>query len=299
VKPQDLAELVLLAAIWGASFLFMRIGAGEFGAVGLTGLRVTLAATLLLPLLRWRGQWPALRQHWRPIAVVGIVNSALPFVAFSFAALHINAGLSSIFNATAPLWGGLIAWAWLNDRPSGARALGLAIGFAGVLLLGWDKAGLKTGDIGAATWAVLACLGATLGYGFAANYTKRKLAGVSPLAVAAGSQTAAALVLGLPTLLWWPAVLPSANAWWSLLALGFVCTGLAYLLYFRLIAHTGPTKAITVTYLIPLFGLLWGGLFLGERVSPAMWLGGGVILLGTMLSTGALNLSVWQRRRSS
>jgi drug/metabolite transporter (DMT)-like permease len=124
MKPFDVAELTLLAALWGASFLFMRMGAGEFGPVALAALRVGGAALLLLPLLAWRGQFGALHAHWRSIFVVGVANSALPFLAFSYAALSITAGLSAIFNATTPLFGGLIAWLWLKDRPGPARALG-------------------------------------------------------------------------------------------------------------------------------------------------------------------------------
>ncbi len=289
MKPQDLGELVLLAALWGGSFLFMRIGAPEFGAVALVAVRVALAAAALLPLLALQGQWGALREHWKPITVVGLLNSALPFVLFTYAALSITAGLSSVFNATAPLWGALIAWGWLGDKPGASRSLGLAIGFAGVSWLAWDKASFKAGADHTGL-AVIACLAATLCYGIGANYTKRKLQGVPPLAVAGGSQLAAALALAVPALLWWPSTPPSTSAWWGVLALGVVCTGLAYLLYFRLIAHVGPAKAISVTFLIPLFGVLWGALFLGERVTPVMVGAGLVILAGTALATGLVKL---------
>ena len=184
----------------------MRLGAGEFGAVALSGVRVAFASLALVPLVALRGEWPALRRHWRPLLAVGIVNSALPFVAYSHAALSITAGLSSIFNATSPLWGALIAWLWLHDRPGRHRAIGLAIGFAGVIWLAWDKAGLRAdAPAGSAAWAIAACLGATLCYGLGVNVAKRYLAGVPPMAVAGGSQAAAALVL-LPLSAWqWPA----------------------------------------------------------------------------------------------
>ncbi len=220
MKSQDLVELLALAALWGASFLFMRLGAADFGPVALAALRVGLAALVLLPLLWQRGQMAALRGHWRPIAVVGVINSALPFVLFGMAALAINAGLSSIFNATAPLWGALIAWAWLGERLSRVRVFGLALGFAGVLWLAWDKASFKPGEHGvSAGLAIAACLAATLFYGFGANYTKRRLGGVPPLAVATGSQLAAALVLALPAWWLWPAAPPSAIAWGSVIGL--------------------------------------------------------------------------------
>ena len=298
MKPQDMAELLALAALWGASFLFMRLGAADFGAVALAALRVGLATLVLLPLLWQRGQVAALRSHWRDIAVVGLVNSALPFVLFGVAALALNAGLSSIFNASAPLWAALIAWAWLGERLTRGRVFGLVLGFAGVLWLAWDKASVKPGEHGvSAALAIAACLAATLCYGFCANYTRRRLGGVAPLAVATGSQLAAALALALPAWWLWPAAMPSSIAWASVIGLALPCTALAYLLYFRLIAHVGAAQAITVTFLIPVFGLLWGALFLGESLTSAMLVGCTVILLGTSLTTGVLRGSSFVRRR--
>lgn len=289
MRPRDGAELVALAALWGGSFLFMRVAAGEFGPAALVALRVAGAALALLPLVAWRGQSAQLRRHWRPILVVGVLNSAVPFLAFAYAALSITAGLSAIFNATAPLFGALVAWLWLGERLALRRWLGIAVGFAGVALLAWSHAaGPAAFKPGGSGWAVAACIAATLAYGVAANYTKRRLTGVSPLAVAAGSQAGAALVLALPALWFWPAQRPSPEAWGAVAALALACTALAYLLYFRLIANVGPGNAIAVTYLIPLFGALWGGVFLGEAVTPAMMGGGAVILLGTALATGLL-----------
>jgi len=297
LKTSDLIELIALAAIWGASFLFMRMGAAEFGPIALSMLRVGGATLFLLPLLAWQRQTGVLRTQWRALAVVGIVNSVFPFVLFSIAALALNAGLSSIFNATAPLWGAMIGALWLKDRLSPSRMLGLAIGFAGVLFLAWDKASFKPGEHGvSAGVAIVACLLATLCYGFGANYTKRKLQGVPPLAVAAGSQLAATLALAVPGLWLWPTQIPSATAWGAVAGLAFLATGVAYLLYFRLIAHVGPARAISVTYLIPLFGVLWGALFLGEAVTPAMFVGGAIILAGTALVTGVVSLPFGRRR---
>lgn len=287
MKPRDVAELLALAALWGASFLFMRLGAAEFGPVALSALRVAGATLFLAPLLMLRGQASALRTHWRAIAVVGVINSALPFALFSLAALAINAGLSSVLNATAPLWGALVAWGWLGERPTRERVAGLAIGFAGVALLAWDKASFRPGEHGVSpALAVAACLLATLCYGIGANYAQRALAGVPPLAVATGSQAFAALVLVPPALWLWPEVRPGARAWASVALLAIACTGVAYILYFRLIARLGPARAITVTFLIPLFGVLWGALVLGEALTPSMLAGGAVIVLGTALVTG-------------
>ena len=243
---------------------------------------------LLLPLLLWRGQWQALRQHWRPIFLVGVTNSALPFVCFAYAALSLNAGLMAIFNAATPLFAAVIAWWWLKDRLTPMRIAGLVIGFIGVAWLAWDKASFKPGGSG---WAVVACLLASLLYGFSANFTKRRLNGVAPLAVAAGSQLGASLFLLAPAIWLWPSQPPSSTAWLMAAALAFACTGLAYLMFFRLIANVGPSNAITVTFLVPLFAVLWGRLFLGEVLTAAMGIGCLVILLGTGLTTGVLRWS--------
>lgn len=282
-------DLLLLAALWGLSFLLMRMGAAEFSAVALVFVRVAGAAVLLLPLLLVRGGGAALRQHWRPIAVVGVLNSALPFVLFMVAASVLSAGLMSIFNATAPIWGALIAWCWLGETLNRVRVLGLVIGLAGVAGLAFSKAdiGVRAAGISPAL-GVAACVLAPLLYGIAANYARQRLAGVAPLAVATGSQLAAALLLALPAWWWWPAVPPSSQAWANAAVLAVACTGLAYLLYFRLIAQVGPAKAITVTFLIPAFAIGWGAWFLAERPTAAMLMGCAVILLGTALATGVL-----------
>ncbi len=287
MKQRDLVDLLLLAAIWGASFLFMRMAVPEFGPVALSAVRVAGAAAFLLPLALWHHGGAHLRSHAGHLAVAGVLTSGLPFLCFSFAALSITAGLSSIFNATTPLFGALVAWLWLKDRLVPSRVLGLAIGFAGVVGLAWGKANFKDGADNTG-WAVLACLAATLCYGIAASYTKRYLHGVPSLMQAAGTQLAAALFLALPALWWWPSAMPSLRAWLATGALSFVCTGLAYILYFRLIARVGPANAITVTFLIPAFAVLWGWFFLGEGVTFAMIAGSAVILVGTSLVTGVL-----------
>jgi drug/metabolite transporter (DMT)-like permease len=283
LKNSDLGELLALAALWGASFLFTRMSAAAFGPIALVAVRVTGAALFLLPLLVWRGQVGELRRHWRAIFVVGLTNSALPFLLFGYAALSFTAGLSAIFNAAAPLFGALIAWSWLKDRLTPMRIAGLVIGFAGVLWLAWDKARFNPGGSG---WAVLACVAATLLYGLSASLAKRHLSGVAPLAVAAGSQLGAALALAIPAALWWPHTTPSSAAWLTAALLAVLCTGVAYVMYFRLIAHVGPANAIAVTFLVPAFAVLWGWLVLGERLSGSMLFGCAVILLGTSLATG-------------
>ena len=277
------AEFVLLAALWGSSFLFMLLGAAEFGPWATAGLRVAVASAALLPVLVAAGHWPTLRRHARAILLIGLVNSAIPFALYAYALLTISTGVSAILNATTPLFGALVAWAWLKDAPGRSRAVGLAIGFAGVVLLSWPKADFSAGGTG---WAVLACLGAALSYGVAASCTKRYLTGVHPLATATGSQIGATLGLALPTVWFWPSQNPGLLAWGSILAVGVLCTALAYILYFRLIEKAGPSKTLTVTFLIPVFAIGYGAVLLGEPITGPMVAGGAVILAGVALATG-------------
>jgi len=292
-QPQKpwLTEFVLLAAIWGSSFLFMRLGAVEFGALPTAGVRVAIASLFLLPLLLWRGLGPQLARHWKKVFFIGLLNSAIPFACFSFALLSISTGLSAILNATAPLFGALVAWVWLKDRPHGLRILGLVIGFVGVALLAWDKASFKPNASGVATgWAVLACLLACLCYGISASYTKRHLNGLPALVTATGSQLGATLGLALPTLWLWPQRMPGSTAWLALLAVGVLCTGVAYILFFRLIENLGPARSLTVTFVVPVFAMIYGAIFLNEAVSLWMLICGVIIVCGTALSANLLKL---------
>ncbi|MET0312235.1 MAG: DMT family transporter [Burkholderiaceae bacterium] len=291
-----IVDFLLLAAIWGSSFVFMRIATVEIGALPTAAVRVAIAAAFLAPLLWMRGLAPQLRAKWKPIFFVGVLNSGIPFACFSFALLAITTGLSAILNATVPLFGALVAWVWLKDRPAGSRILGLVVGFAGVALLAWDKASFKPDASGIAPgWAVLACLLATFCYGLSASFTKRYLSGIPPLVTATGSQLGATLGLAVPALWLWPARMPSAKAWLALVAVGVLCTGVAYILYFRLIERTGPARALAVTFLVPVFAVFYGVLLLGEAVTAWMLFCGGVIVLGTALSTGLLKFSFGRR----
>lgn len=285
--PAWLPEFILLAAIWGASFLFMRIGVAELGAFATAGLRVGIAALFLLPLALARGHGQALKTHWKLTAFVGVLNSAIPFVCFSYALLSISTGLSSILNATVPLFGAVVAWVWLKDRPTGSRTLGLGVGFIGVAMLAWNKASFTANASGVTTgWAVLACLTACLCYGLAASFTKRYMTGMPSLVSATGSQLGATVFLLPLGLMYWPDHAISWKAWGAVIALGVVCTSLAYILYFRLIERAGPAKALTVTFAIPVFAVLYGVVLLGEVVTPWMVGCGLVIIAGTTLSTG-------------
>lgn len=300
MSPALALEFLLLGALWGSSFLFMRLGAAEFGALPTAGLRVALAALFLLPVFLVRGVWADFRQRAGAILFVGLLNSGIPFALFAFAVMHISTGLTSILNATVPLTGALVAWLWLKDRPGGSRMLGLAIGFIGVVLLVVGKAGFSAADLSdaqarATLWPMGACLLATLCYGIAASFTKRYLMGAHPLATATGSQIGATLGLALPTFWLWPPTPVSLGAWGALAAVALFCTAMAYILYFRIIEQAGPSKALTVTFLIPVFALFYGVLFLDEVITPWMLVCGGVIVCGTALSTGLVRLGRPQR----
>jgi drug/metabolite transporter (DMT)-like permease len=288
VSPRHAVELLLLGALWGASFLFMRVGAPEFGPIPLIGVRVAVAAAFLLLVLLARGQLPALVAHprRRELFWLGVLNSALPFCLFAFAALGITAGLNAILNSTAPMWTALVAFVWLRQRPTAGGLLGLLLGIVGVVVLVSGRGG--PGGMSGSLAAIAAGLLASLCYGLGVVYTKQRLASESPWLVAAATQCAATLVLA-PLAIWlWPEQPISAAAWASVIALGIASTGLAYILYFQLILAIGPARAVTVTLLIPIFASLWGTLLLDEAVTPRMLLGGGIVLLGTALATGLL-----------
>jgi drug/metabolite transporter (DMT)-like permease len=276
-------ELFLLAAIWGASFLFLRIAVPEFGPLPLIALRVGIASLVLLPVLRTAAARAQFRRKLGPLLVVGVTNSALPFTLFAVGALHLGAGFEAILNATTPLWAAVLG-ATLFGAPIGrAQVVGLGVGLLGVVVLVGDQPGLSQG---AAPWAVAAVLLAPVSYGFAVHYVRRHLAGVDPALTAFGSQFTATVLLALPAAFTWPTHAVQGDIWAAVVALGVLCTGLAYVLYFRLVAQVGAAYAASVTFLIPAFGMLWGALFLQEAVTSAMLAGCAIILLGTALASG-------------
>uniref|UniRef100_UPI0035B12758 DMT family transporter n=1 Tax=Hylemonella sp. TaxID=2066020 RepID=UPI0035B12758 len=288
----SLLQLLLLAAIWGSSFLFMRVTVPLLGPAWLIEFRVLLGAVFLWAVARWLRQPLAWRGQGRHYALLGLFNTALPFLLFAYAARTLPASLLSILNATGPIWGALIAAVWQRTPLRPRAALGMVLGVAGVvLLLGLDAAALQSG----AGWAIAATLGATCCYGLASNYA-RVAPTQGPLANAQGSMWAAVLWV-LPLLPWLPApATPGPTALAMVAALGLLCTGVAYLLYFRLVADIGAAPALTVGFLIPLFGVLWGWLFLGEAVGWHTLAGGLVVLVGTALVTGFDPRTLWARK---
>lgn len=226
MSNRDRAELLLLAIIWGASFLFMRVAAPEFGAIALVQIRVAVAALFLLGVLFFRGGSRKLLSEAMPLTVVGATSSALPFTLFAYATLSITAGTAAVLNATAPLFAAVVAYVWLRDKLAPARIAGLVVGFGGVLVLVWDKIAINDGGT---ALALVAGLAASLSYGFAVNYTKTRLHAVDPIVNAAGSQVTSTLLLLPLCIAYWPAVSPSLASWLAVIALGVVCTAIAYI----------------------------------------------------------------------
>ena len=278
----SLFRLLILSAIWGGSFLLIRIGAPALGPVPLMEARVLLAALFLAAVALLLRRPLAWRAHWRHYLFIGLFNSALPFLLFGYAALTVSAAMLSILNATSPLWGALITAVW-QRAPLGRRTLaGLALGIAGVgLLVGFDRVVVQPG----AGFAIAASLAAALCYAVASNYAKTAKT-VEPFANAHGSMWAASLLLAPALLLFPPAATPAPGMLALVAALGVVCTGVAYLLYFRLIEDIGAAPALTVTFLIPLFGTFFGWLVLDEAVGWHTLAGGAVVIAGTALVTG-------------
>lgn len=288
----NLLELFLLAAIWGASFLFMRVATPELGAIVLIALRVGIATLVLIPVLRSAQARTQFRSKLRPLFVVGMTNSAIPFCLLAYSTLYVNAGMDSILNATTPLWAALVAVTLYQTAMNREQTLGLLFGVAGTIVLVWDT--LDSGVKGIPI-AIGAALIATMCYGFAVNYSKRNLAGVRPFVAAFGSQFFSALVLLPLALILRPHHPVASTTWACVAALGIVCTGFAYILYFRLIERAGAAYAASVTFVIPIFGVLWGALFLGEQVTPTTIVGGLIIIFGTALTSGKLSWMVPKR----
>lgn len=286
---KDFVELIVLGAIWGASFMLMRIAAPEFGIFVMVEIRALLAALILLPFVVWLKQTSEMFTHWRHVIVVGLLNTAIPFCFFAYGSLHLPSALTALLNGTAGIFGALLAWLWLRETISHAAKIGFACGVVGVYLLSYESLNLK----GVTLMPVFACLIATFCYGVAICYFKKYLTGAKPLAVAAGSQLVSAVVL-LPLVVMYPVTtMPSLEAWGAVLFLAVVCTGIAYMMYFNLIGKIGASKAIYVGYIVPVFGLIWGSWLLDETISQLMLLGAVVILLGVILTSGGFDRA-WQ-----
>ena len=271
-------ELTILGAIWGGSFLFMRVAATEFGPLPLVEARLALGALVLLPFL-WRARAHFTPQLWLRIAGIAAVNSVIPFALFAWGAERAPAGIGAISNAMTVMFTALVAYLFYGEHIGTRRLGGLAAGFIGVAILASGKTG------GASVWpAALAGTGAALLYGIGINLVRRYLTGLPSAAVAAANLLTGSLILAPFALYTWPQHPISARAWVSALLLGVLCTGIAFVYYYRLIARVGAARTSTVTYLIPLFGVIWAWLLLDEPLTGTMAVAGALILAGVALS---------------
>lgn len=278
MRASDVARLVALAAIWSASFVFIRVLVPALGPVAMAALRLVIAGSVLAAWLAMTGREAALARNWRAYLLVGLLNSALPFVLYGYAARELPASYMAILNAATPLFGAVLAASFLDERLTIAKVAGIACGVTGVVLV--SRAGGIRVD-GTVLLAIGASLAATFCYASGGVWLKRRGAGLSPYGVAAWSQLFAGAAL-LPLCVASPPPGPiGTTVVLNLLVLALLCSAVAYLLYYRLIRDVGPTRAMTVTFIMPAFGMLWGALFLGEAITWPMIVGAALIVAGT------------------
>jgi drug/metabolite transporter (DMT)-like permease len=283
MRPRDFAGLVLLGALWGGSFLFIRVAVPALGPFLLAELRVGLAAVALFLFALAAGRVPGIRHRWRSFLVLGFLNAAVPFSLISAAEIHLTASLAAILNSTTVMFSAIVAAVWIGDVLTARKAIGIVFGIIGVsVLVGWDPLPLSGGVL----LAVAAMLVASLSYALGATYAKRSFSGIPPLGMAIG-QLGGAVALLLPlAAVSIPEKAPSFVVAFSMLGLALLSTSVAYLIYFRLIENVGPTSTVTVTLLVPVFGLLFGVLLLDEPFGPGTLAGLAIILTSVVLITG-------------
>lgn len=280
MKLTDLLLLVLLAALWGGSYLFMRIAGPVLGVVPLMGIRVAVAGSALLLFAAATRQTPDFRPRWRQFLFLGLIGNAIPFVLIADSVLELNASLGAILNATTPMCTAVTAAIWLRD-PFGPRKLtGTLLGIVGVsVLVGWSPIPITPRSL----WAVAEAQLASISYGITAVYARTRFQTLPPLHTAVGQLCGASLLLLAPTAALWPGRPLSWGVALSVLILALACSAVAYLIYFHLIRAAGPLRTATVTFLVPFFSLLWGGLFLEEPITPGILAGLGAILFSVWL----------------
>ncbi len=279
----DVLLLLALSAIWGSSFIFMRHLAPLIGPVATADLRMLLAGIFLALVFLATRFGPEWRKNWKRFLLIGLLNSAIPFVLYSAAALYLPASMEAIFNSMSPMFGAIFGAIWLGEPLTVRKGAGLLLGVGGVVVM--SSLGRLPGGLPTAL-AILACLIAPMCYGLAGVYIKRKASGVKPMAIAGGSQLLGGLAL-MPFLFIFPPAASAVTPRVALIVVAFalLCSAVAYIIYYKLIADVGPTRALTVTFLVPVFAILWGLLFLGETVTWSMGLGAAIILAGTFLVT--------------
>ena len=283
VTLRDYIELLILSAIWGSSFLFLRIASPEFGPIFLIEMRVASGLIVLLPICLLLGKIQELKENWKMIFILSLSNMTIPFCLFAYSALNMGAGILSIINATVPFFTAIIAFLVYQQRMTRYGLIGLMVGFMGVAVLVFDPSESSgvTNDL-----AIPSALFACVLYGVALNIVSHNLPGVSGISITTGALFFSTIVLIPFAVIERPEVMPQGSVWFSVLALGVVCTGFGYILFYRLIARIGSQQAIMTTYLIPIFSILWGNLFLAESITLFMIFGGMLVLMGVGMTTG-------------
>ncbi|RUR39139.1 DMT family transporter [Vreelandella populi] len=287
MSAADALRLILLSTLWGLSFIFMRVAAPEFGAVPLVLIRMGVGALLLVPLLLSLHYLRLIWQHKGPLLFLGLFNHVLPFSLLALATTRLEAGFTSLINATTPIFTALLGALFFATPVQRQQYIGLALALLGVYVLSANRLDFALGGDG---WFILAVLAATLCYGIAGNYSKTRLSHLPVRVLAAGSCAMSALMLLIPGVWLWPSEPISSLAWGNALALATLSTTLAFLLYFGLLASAGATAASTVTFLVPVSALLWGYLLLGETLSLQVIAGMVITLLGTAIAIKLLRL---------
>ena len=283
MRPRDFAGLILLGALWGGSFLFIRVAVPALGPFLLVELRVGLAAAALFLYALAVGSVPKIRNRWRSFLVLGFFNAAVPFSLISAAEIHLTASLAAILNSTTVMFTAIVAAVWMDDALTARKVVGIVLGIVGVtVLVGWDP--LRVNSL--ILLAVAAMLLASLSYALGATYAKRSFSAIPPLGMAIGQLSGAGALLLPLAVVSVPEEAPSTVVALSMLGLAFLSTAVAYLIYFRLIDNVGPTSTLTVTLLVPVFGLLFGVLLLGEPIAFGTLAGLGIILASVVLITG-------------
>ena len=280
MRPADIIRLLLLALCWSSAFIFMRVAVPYLGPITLALTRTLVGGAFLALWLHHSGQALAWRAHWRFYSVIGLTTSALPFCLHAYAAQFLPASFSVLINATSPFFAALFVWLLVGER-LGARALaGMAIGVAGVAFLTRSE---RLVPSSVELLAVASALGACASYGLAGALVRRARNSASPYAIATGSQLTATLMLLTVQPLSLPVAMPTPVAALCALLIGLIGSGFSYVLYFRLVSDIGPTRALTVTFIMPVFGLLGGAVFLGEIIDAHMIVGAVMIIIGTAL----------------
>ena len=283
MKPKELGALLLLGSLWGASFIFIRIAAPVLGPIWLIDLRVWIAGIVLLIYALIVRKLPDFKKEWKYYLMLGLLNAAIPFSLIAYSAVHLNASLTAILNATTPLFTAIVARIWLKEYLSVRKVIGILIGLVGVcILMGWSSVPFTL-----EVWlSIGASLTAALFYGIGSVYTKLTFTNTPALSLSIGQQLAAGIILIPLSVVTVPTATISLTVMIAVLGLAVLCTAIGYLLYFYLVEHVGPTKTVSVTFLVPLFGIFWGILLLNEHITLGTIVGLIVIFIGVILMNG-------------